>query len=84
MQHQPWEEPRYVLWPLKGMNPFTHTLISLIFIESLLCTRHHAGGEGGSGDTELNKKKKSRAKCLFSWDLRSTNAIEAGNRDMGG
>lgn len=28
----------------KKMNPFILTLISLIFIESLLYTRHHAGG----------------------------------------
>lgn len=44
MQHQPWEGPEYISWPLKGMNPFIHTLISLIFIESLLHRRHHAGG----------------------------------------
>lgn len=66
MQHQPWEGQGYISWPLKGMNPFTHTLIPLMFPEDLQCTRHRAGGEGDGAE---QKRAEPSARSHGLYDL---------------
>lgn len=76
MQHQPWEGPGYISWPLKGMNPFIHTLIPLMFIENLQCIRHCAGVR----DTELSKREQNQVLVFMGFMISCSAGARRGRQ----